>query len=570
MTLDQGDKFSLDEAVRDARAEIDALETTQPAAVVDAAGGGTHTDLNAAIGDISAGQRIVVVSDLDISEPIEIDKECEIEWLFGCELRITVADLDGIKSSSDVGETAFVPRVRLKNPRIVKGSGLAGGDKGGIGINFHGAYHWLVENPYVHTFATGYLFDASPYPTGYCFLNVVTNAEALSCTTGLHANNTGANANTFDGAFYRCTRSISHEGGLGFMVPHVSIEHPSGVTTSAVKTSASGLTISASYIEALEAAPAVEIASGANGYNIRGFVSNQGAGTKLTVADGATGGFVDLESDTIQVVRNGKTIQFRRRSTAAHDAIADFYGRDSGGTSDVLRASIWSDGKFRLPAPSALPSTSLSDGDLAMRTGDAGAELVQLDHNDDWQRVLRQDDIVAQLGLDTSRIETLPRDMCSGSLTSVSGTVYFSYFTPLWDLTIDQLRAATSSAFSGLTLARMGLYTVAANGDVTLVARTASDTSLFASGNTLYPKALDTTGGYPATYDLVRGTRYAAANIVVGSSPGQLRGASLGVAITGVTPVLAKQVTGQADLPTSVVAASLAAGGNRVWMAMDA
>ena len=53
---------------------------------------------------------------------------------------------------------------------------------------------------------------------------------------------------------------------------------------------------------------------------------------------------------------------------------------------------------------------------------------------------------------------------------------------------------------------------------MTLVARTASDTTIFNTINTRYTRALDTTGGYPATYDFVAGSEYFLAVIQVAST----------------------------------------------------
>lgn len=136
---------------------------------------------------------------------------------------------------------------------------------------------------------------------------------------------------------------------------------------------------------------------------------------------------------------------------------------------------------------------------------------------------------------------------------AVSGTVYFTYFTPLIDLTISKIGYTSGTTLaSGGTLIRFGLYTVSGS-TLTLVARTASNTSLFAAASTYYEQALNTTGGYPANYALVAGTRYAVAQVFVGTTPGTRIASSFltaGQEGDGNTRLRAS-LAGQTDLPTS-------------------
>jgi hypothetical protein len=134
-----------------------------------------------------------------------------------------------------------------------------------------------------------------------------------------------------------------------------------------------------------------------------------------------------------------------------------------------------------------------------------------------------------------------------------NGNVYFPFFTPRWSLEVDQLRVVTAAtAASGTTLARLGLYTFDGT-TATLVARTAADTSLFAGTNTAYIRSFDTTGGYPATYTLQAGQRYAMGIIWTGSSPANLYTAFelIPSAMSALGPRMTGLVTGQTDLPTT-------------------
>jgi hypothetical protein len=156
----------------------------------------------------------------------------------------------------------------------------------------------------------------------------------------------------------------------------------------------------------------------------------------------------------------------------------------------------------------------------------------------------------------STALDVVPRAQTTGGTAGVSGTVYFSFFTPATNMTISQISyavAGTVSVWSGASpLSRFGLYTFDGT-TATLVARTSGAVgTTFNTPNTVYPRSFDTTGGYPATYDLVAGNRYAIA--VIGVSSGAVGNL---VSLTGTTSVLALAPrlngtnTGQTDLPTS-------------------
>lgn len=151
-----------------------------------------------------------------------------------------------------------------------------------------------------------------------------------------------------------------------------------------------------------------------------------------------------------------------------------------------------------------------------------------------------------------SVVDVYPRTGNSSGTVS-SGTAYLTFFTPLWSTTISSLSiVSANTAASGTSLARIGLYTF--NGTTaTLVARTDSDTSLLSTTNTVFTRNLSTTGGYPATYTLQAGTRYALGFIFVGSTPGTVYTAftSLPGAIGSLTPRVSGAISLQSDLPTS-------------------
>ena len=139
--------------------------------------------------------------------------------------------------------------------------------------------------------------------------------------------------------------------------------------------------------------------------------------------------------------------------------------------------------------------------------------------------------------------------------TAISTNItYFSFFTATEALTVSNISFSSgSSPASGVTLVRFGLYTFDGT-TATLVARTNNDSSRFTVANTLYTGALDSTGGFPTSYNLVAGTRYAVAVVVVASTTPQLAAVSFGAASTAIM-ALSPRVVGFAsatsDLPAT-------------------
>jgi hypothetical protein len=134
-----------------------------------------------------------------------------------------------------------------------------------------------------------------------------------------------------------------------------------------------------------------------------------------------------------------------------------------------------------------------------------------------------------------------------GTAGQSTGAAVVTYFTPTQNLTVSQITyVGAGGASSGLTLARFGLYD-----GTTLLARTASDTTLFNTANTVYTRSFDTAGGYPSSYNLIAGTRYAVGIIQVGTTPGQLQASKATVQTLSLSPQIMGRSTGQADVPTT-------------------
>jgi len=168
-------------------------------------------------------------------------------------------------------------------------------------------------------------------------------------------------------------------------------------------------------------------------------------------------------------------------------------------------------------------------------------------------------DVKALANAATPRIVAIDR-YSGGSVatTLTAGRLFFVAFSPIKTMSISTLAFNNrGTAAVGTTLARMGLFTVADNGNATLVARTASDTSLASVTFTLYTGALDTTGGYPASYTVTAGSRYAFGILFVGSSTApSVYGYAGGSAMNFWLPWLTAGVSAQTDIGTLYTFAS--------------
>lgn len=142
-----------------------------------------------------------------------------------------------------------------------------------------------------------------------------------------------------------------------------------------------------------------------------------------------------------------------------------------------------------------------------------------------------------------------------------------SYFTARKSEAIGNVRVLTGGTAAAATpsLVRFGIYSVAADGALTLVASTANDTSLLAAQSTAYTKALS------ASFAKVAGQRYAVGMLVVTATTAPtVNGLFVGSASTeaGLAPRLAAAVVGQSDLPASIAAGSLADSINYCYTAL--
>ena len=150
-----------------------------------------------------------------------------------------------------------------------------------------------------------------------------------------------------------------------------------------------------------------------------------------------------------------------------------------------------------------------------------------------------------------SIFDVLDRRFVTAATVVTSGRVYYTFFTPVKSFTVSNIAFANVSAFSGLTLARFGIYTFNET-TATLVARTASSTSTLGTGNAINTLSLDTDDGYPATYTLEAGTRYGVAFLAVGTGMGSISAqVSANSPLTNTSPRTSAYIQAQSDLPSS-------------------
>ncbi len=146
----------------------------------------------------------------------------------------------------------------------------------------------------------------------------------------------------------------------------------------------------------------------------------------------------------------------------------------------------------------------------------------------------------------------------TASSAPASQSLRLTFFTARKSEVASQVRqwSGTTAAGATPTLARIGLYSVAANGDIALIASTPNDTTLYAAASTAYTKAFSVPVAVNA------GVRYAVGLLVV-SAAAMPSYYSTSTVLSGVemsaAPRVSAAVAAQADLPASVVAASLAA-----------
>lgn len=161
-------------------------------------------------------------------------------------------------------------------------------------------------------------------------------------------------------------------------------------------------------------------------------------------------------------------------------------------------------------------------------------------------------------------VETIPR-LGLGEVLMEDGALWLAYFSSQVTATIDRIGIVIgSSASITPTVMRMGLYVAANDDSVTLVARTANDTTVGGTVDAEDTALLATTGGYPATYRIQKHVRYAFGLVAKAGTTAKMRHA--GVANGGMAPVLVRRKFGETDLATSYAVGALSTHVNMPYL----
>jgi hypothetical protein len=160
--------------------------------------------------------------------------------------------------------------------------------------------------------------------------------------------------------------------------------------------------------------------------------------------------------------------------------------------------------------------------------------------------------------------ETFTRDTNALGANALSGgRRYLLFFTADEAVSFSQFDIWTGAGAPGtISACRVGLYTVDGSNNLALVARTANDTTMLAAASTEYTRNLDTTGGFPSSYSLVEGSRYAAAfyvSVSSGGTPTVLGGVGIANLLATSPRVTGFDNGAGTDLNTSIAAASVSA-----------
>jgi len=160
--------------------------------------------------------------------------------------------------------------------------------------------------------------------------------------------------------------------------------------------------------------------------------------------------------------------------------------------------------------------------------------------------------------------ESVPRlYLTSATNAPATGVMRLSYFTAEKTEDITQIKVYTgaTAAAATPTFCAFGVYTEALNGDLTLVASTANDTTLFAAASTAYTKT------FSSGFVKRAGTRYAFASLVVSGAavPSFASIAPQAAAEMAIAPKLSGQITGQSSIPGSITNASIVPSGMFIY-----
>ncbi|MCE5291592.1 MAG: hypothetical protein LLG14_20465 [Nocardiaceae bacterium] len=290
--------------------------------------------------------------------------------------------------------------------------------------------------------------------------------------------------------------------------------------------------------------------SGARGKTRGIIIQGSGGGSPLVARKEASGVSADLQ-------------QWQDEGTGRLAYVDSVGGFHAPGVSTTGVTGATNAGRFAGVTTSNAPSSgTFSVGDYILTTNGQMYVCVAAGTPGTW--VTPRD--VTGYSLLTTGQETIPRiEAPQVGLTWSSGSLRLSYFTARKSETETTVIVYTGQTAAGATptLCRVGLYSVAANGDLTLVGSIANDTTLFAAASTKYTRSLS------SSVALVAGNRYALGLLVVTSAAmPSFIGGGLPFSASLDAPAVAASLSGQTDLPSSITAASLGNSGALPYMVL--
>lgn len=144
-----------------------------------------------------------------------------------------------------------------------------------------------------------------------------------------------------------------------------------------------------------------------------------------------------------------------------------------------------------------------------------------------------------------------------------SGKLFFTIFTARKTEPITQVRTGVyGTASGGLTVARVGIWSVAAGGDLTPVTASDNDTGLWNSTFSNHTATL------ADTWNKVAGVRWAFGLLAVGDDMPVLGAQGVKYLDGSDPPVLQAELGGQTDFPEGVIAAGSLSAGYRRYQAI--
>ena len=252
-----------------------------------------------------------------------------------------------------------------------------------------------------------------------------------------------------------------------------------------------------------------------------------------------------------QATEGGRLFQWN--GSNAWELVANVAGHAAqhatGGSDAITAANIGAAATSHVHAASDITSGTLADARLSSN--------VTVNSNLRWA-----------MQASSNAIDWLPRGHgVIGAAGASSGLLTLAFFTAPTNSTATTITfVSAGTATASLTLCKFALFTVSetitdgttlTSPTITMVAQTASDTTIGNVSNTIYSRTFSTAGGYPASYNLVAGTRYAVGFLLVGTTGGQWQTATVSTGtFMRLPPMVAGNVSSLTDMPTSATTVS--------------